>query len=1665
MEDTSDSLLHVAVRLGRLKKVKEILDQQSVDINQCNSRHETPLHLACAMKCTDIVMLLIAFGADAFIYDCSNVTAFQRGSVNLMNKLLYQNDVWIKGQTLTDGDGPLHVAVRLGELQRIQRMLEQPSLESNINSVNASHETPLHLACVLGYENIVHLLVSHGANRNHYNNVPIHGAIAKGHVGIVNSLITENACDPSIRGYQGRTLLHYACSIGNTELVNILILKFGISPAVNDSVNVSPLHIAALYDCVEVASLLIAKYNCPVDCRNSNNETPLHFACYRGCLDVIRRLVVDHNADLNARNNQKCTPLHIAARGGHVNVVIMLIKEFKYAPNDSEGINILQCACDGGNAELAEMLMTEFNLDKQIATDEDASIYEEATRLIVSKYHRALSYKRKQNRTPLHFEDHMEEEHLLAAMEGHTDTVRTLIAEYGCNPQARGSNNRTLLHYACIGGHVKLVEMLIANFNLDPLAVDDDGNSSLHLAAQFGQDNVIRLLITKYKCLVDCRNYDKQTPLHYACAKGHQKIIWMLVSEFKASLSDYDSFNNTPLHLAALKGQTSVLQSFQTTSYIASRGFKGRNILHYACNGGHVELVQLLISDFKVDPLSADEDGNISLHIAVICDNESMVQLLVNKLECPIDFVNRFGQTSLHLACSEGNIDLCGTLILKFNADHNAHDENNDSPLNVAIKHGHTKAVHILASKYDCKPNIKGCELKPLLHQVAGGGYVTMLQELITTFDYDPASIDEDGDTLLHVAAQCGKEEMVELLIKEYSNYCPIGCKNSQGQTPFHCACIGGHIIVAEMLISSKMNIMLKNDDEILLMKERIIGDIVYHTILQMYGFNMRKLDSVLPDDICRYGSVEFLDMLVADCGPFLLSLRDDCKNTLLHTAIMYNHEEIARALIIGHSFPVNYQNSKNQTPLHFVCSRNPTNSLLQLLAPNANFSLRDNYDDQPIHVAAQSGCTGFVITLILDYGCDPSARGFKNRTLLHQALAEGHTSTAKALIDLFHVSVNSTDSDGNTPLHLSSLGSKHESVRMLLYDYHASVSVRNKAGKLALNLAKEESIRDIFKRYNMISENKSMQEEYKELERLSSCKFSGQQKIVRIFVLGNAGSGKSTLIESLKRKWFSSLLLVPADDVSPHTAGIVPSLYESKKTGRLLYYDFAGDREYYSSHAAILEMVSHSNIGNSIYFIVADLTKDNKKEKNDQTLCYEIGYWLSFISYHAKVIDSQHKLKVIVVLSHSDLLGSSTSASKLNYVKMYLLNHLDQPKKQVVDIVDVISSDCRNPRSSSTINVSVQQTVKGSAPYSLSYEAILLHGILEKDFKGVVTCEFQDILSHITDTDINLPNSSSTLYAILKELHDSGLLMIVRDLQGQFERFQLLLNLKALTNEVHMKLFSSSSVQKDTNPHYIRMGIIPDKTLSEILPEYITKECLIQLQYCQEFTHVEVGLDYSLMHDEVSCELLLYFPALCRLDSEQGGWPYDSNLTFSIGSYVTCTGMFDYFPPRFMHVLLLRLAFTFALPITSCQLLDSSDQMQDNQHCTMWKNGIHWLMSEGVECIVEIVNESKGVVAVVKSREKHAYECVRMLTLIIDQIINAKAEFCHSVSLEFFIMDSDDPSSFSNANTLYETKKIKHSLENTDHNVVFSASGHNTLDLERVKRTITCHTYWGELQ
>ena len=1656
-DDSGNTLLHIACWCGHKELARLLITKYNYSVNNMNKSKETPLQVACSFGHSSIVGMLISeFKADATQRDDSNDTAISKaargGHVETVQILITELGCSPK-ITGYDGGSLLHEACRNGSIKLAEMLIINFSLDALsaddsgntplhmacwcghmelarllitkynclVDVKNEKNETPLHKACLSGHSSIVRMLISEYkadvTQRDHNNDTAVSKAVIVGHMETVQALLTELGCSPEVTGFKGGSLLHAACLSGNIKLAEMLIIDFSLDMvSVDDSGN-TPLHLACWCGHEELARLLITKYNCPVDVMNEYKETPLHNACLSGHNSIVRMLVCEFEADVTQRDHNNDTAVSIAAEGGHVETVQILITELGCSPKITgyDGRSLLHEACQNGSIKLANMLIIDFSLDTLSADDSGNTPLhmacsggnEELARLLITKYNCFVDIKNEKNETPLHkacssghssivrmliseFEadvtqrDHNNDTAVsIAAEGGHVETVQALIIELGCSPKITGYDGRSLLHEACQNGSIKLANMLIIDFSLDTLSADDSGNTPLHMACSGGHEELARLLITKYNCPVDVMNEDKETPLHNACLSGHNSIVRMLVSEFEADVTQRDHNNDTAVSIAAEGGYVETVQALITELGCSPKitGYDGRSLLHEACQNGSIKLANMLIIDFSLDTLSADDSGNTPLHMACSGGHEELARLLITKYNCHVNVKNRYKQTPLHMACSRGHLNVSKVLISEsmLRSDkrfYNALDMFSNTPLDLLIKKGDAKAVYILSTEYHLRLHVRGAESKPLLHQLAAGGYTTILKELILKFNYDPACTDEDGNTILHTAAHHGQYEIAKLLIAGYSNQCPIDYRNSQGKTALHCACISGHTRVAKLLDANNADITIRDEEGDTPLKKAFLAGHEL-TLFELIRSDLRTIDIKLLQQVCKCGSVDLIDVLLSD--------------------------------------------------FH--------------LDPS---SLLDHQGNQAIHIAALGGHMEVIVLLVKKYKCPIDSRGFKKRSLLHLALAMGHTSTAKTLIEVFHLSLHCVDKDGNTPLHLSSLVGRLKSVRFLLYEYHAPVHVRNKAGKTALDLAMKDSATKKVIREYINSEHIRIQHEYEGLQAKSKQKYSGQQVITRVFVLGNPESGKSTLVESLKRKGIiSSLFTVTEADVPPHTAGIVPSVHQSKETGRLLYYDFAGDQEYYSSHGAILEMVSHSTVGSNVFLIVADLTKD------DAILQDEIGYWLSFISYHGKALDSQSKLKVIIVLSHLDHMSVANSNSKVESARQYLQTHINQSNDSEVKFdAEIISSNCRSPRSSRSVASILQQISKDTLPCSISYEASLLHGLLENDFGNVVACTFQNLLSSIEETGIYLPSSANALHPIVRELHDIGLLMLIGRSEDELENHLLLLNTSSLTNEVHEKLFSNSAFKKlrsPGGPHFASIGILPESYLASILPEHITKECLVQLQYCQEFTCADIERHPSKVSKSISARNLLYFPALCELDREQSNWPTDPLLNFSIGWYAKCTGKFDYFPARFLHVLLLRLAFALALPNAHCKITESNEISSHNRRCTMWKNGIRWLMEEGVECIFEMVNDNKGIVVITKS-EGGSKEWSSILSKIIIKTLQAKAEFCSTVSLYHFLLKSDDIASFKNEDKLFEISEIESVIKDGEKKVV-SVSGRTFLD------------------
>jgi len=96
--------------------------------------------------------------------------------------------------------------------------------------------------------------------------------------------------------------------------------------------------------------------------------------------------------------------------------------------------------------------------------------------------------------------------------------VKRLVIDCGIEPNVRGVDGATLLHYAAEYGSPKIVEFLLER-GADPNVQDNNGWTPLHFAVKSCHVDVVRVLLDHGADLT-IRNNEGRTPLDYGSNCG-----------------------------------------------------------------------------------------------------------------------------------------------------------------------------------------------------------------------------------------------------------------------------------------------------------------------------------------------------------------------------------------------------------------------------------------------------------------------------------------------------------------------------------------------------------------------------------------------------------------------------------------------------------------------------------------------------------------------------------------------------------------------------------------------------------------------------------------------------------------------------------------------------------------------------------------------------------------------------------------------------------------------------------------------------------------------------------------------------------------------------------------------------------------------------------------
>ena len=411
-----------------------------------------------------------------------------------------------------------------------------------------------------------------------------------------------------------------------------------------------------------------------------------------------------------------------------------------------------------------------------------------------------------------------------------------------------------------------------------------------------------------------------------------------------------------------------------------------------------------------------------------------------------------------------------------------------------------------------------------------------------------------------------------------------------------------------------------------------------------------------------------------------------------------------------------------------------------------------------------------------------------------------------------------------------------------------------------------------------------------------------------KLILTGYSGAGKTTtsqliLLLANETGFFSWLSSGRVTDVECLTAGIIPLHVESKvkEVGNMVIYDFAGQQEYYSSHAAVLERIMRNSA--AIFVCIVDLSQCMEK------ISESIHYWMSFIENACS--SAQGSSHVIIVGSHADLVKSPQELKE----KSSLVESIAESRAKQLTYGGFVSMDCRESKTKeahhfrSLLSTS-QQAILSSQP-SMSLYCHVLYAFLRTKL-GKANCTFHDLTTALaSEKDLYF---DSTVSESLISLSDKGLILFVQN-QEHPQSSWMVVEKDTLLREVNGTLFAPDNF-KQYRQVASNTGIVPIATLEELFPQY-SSEMLVGCLQSMEFCH---PVDPSALQGTIlesnkatlssppSGVSHLFFPSLVKehrpgdLPSPRFGWCLE------------CSDPHQFFSNRFLHVLLLRLAFTFPL-------------------------------------------------------------------------------------------------------------------------------------------------------
>ena len=443
-----------------------------------------------------------------------------------------------------------------------------------------------------------------------------------------------------------------------------------------------------------------------------------------------------------------------------------------------------------------------------------------------------------------------------------------------------------------------------------------------------------------------------------------------------------------------------------------------------------------------------------------------------------------------------------------------------------------------------------------------------------------------------------------------------------------------------------------------------------------------------------------------------------------------------------------------------------------------------------------------------------------------------------------------------------------------------------------------------------------------------------------------------------------------------------------------MILYDLAGHHTYYSSHCSLLEAISLTSP--STFLMLVDVSVGGIVGITKQ-----MYYWSAMISNVCH--QCSQPSSVVVVGTHVDMVQKdylTELGEKIRQLGKDIFKELI-----FEEFIPLNAIKCRGDSLKSFLSLLNGINIKvGKRSPAISLTNHLMYAFLNDKVPSDKEVISLSSLMSLLEKEVPrvLPTENSEIISLLTTLGEKGFIVFLHTDNGDS---WIVLDQGTLLEKVNGALFAPSFF-KEHLPIASNTGIIPMDVLGKRFPDHnnaMIVQFLIKLQLCQRIS-LE-GVNTNMAPQGPSSSDLLFFPPLIGEDRPHFGPDDIATPERCFGWLLSTDSIHQFFPNRFLHTLMLKLAHELCLPDKKHDAIIHFNNLK----CKVWRSGISWNSVKGVTTVIELMKQSRCLFLVMSFPDP---KCCNELVPVLQTIKATLSHFSPFIPATEYIVDPSKASS-----------------------------------------------------